>query len=241
MARDILSVVRNLLAKAEDKACTPQEAEAFFAKAQAMMTKHAIESHLLGVADAAQAEKIISVIMFRDDKSTMLVKAKRELINFLADVNNCRTVMHGRAYMTLMGHTSDVELVQMLFNSLMLQLQTMLLAAENAGDVRGVSGRVSYAHGYVRRLYTRMLAAKRASQDDAQASTAVGNALVLRDRTALVVDHMNTVFPKLGHARANTSADPRSAAYGVGHRDGGRADLGGSRLTGGQAGRSLGN
>ena len=55
---DVADKVRKLLAKAEDPATTPEEAESFTAKAQQMMTKYAID--LAMITDATRADKVVA-------------------------------------------------------------------------------------------------------------------------------------------------------------------------------------
>lgn len=234
MARDILSTLRLMLAKAEDPACTPAERDAFLDKAQAMMTAHAIESHMLGMADPKQREGIVKVrLLATTDKATLFIKAKRELLSGLAEVNQCRTVIGaGRAWLDVIGHASDVEMVQVMFASIMIQLQTALAAAERVGEVAGRTARVSYAHGYVRRVYGRLTAAKRAAASD---STTPGTALVLVDRTALVSNELPELYPNLSNRtfRCTDAAHNDPNAFRTGDRDGLRADLGGNAVRSG--------
>ena len=53
MSDAILSKVRKLLAKAEDPACTPAEAEAFTAKAAELIAKYGVDRALLAARDPA--------------------------------------------------------------------------------------------------------------------------------------------------------------------------------------------
>jgi len=229
MAHDMLSKIRGLLTKAENPACTEAEAIAFYDKAQELMAKHSFDMHQVGLTSPNKREGVVKVQMFKDDTRTLLIKAKRELLNYLAHLNHCRSVMVGRQWMDLWGHPSDIEMVQMMFNSIMLQLQTMMMAAERAGAGSDRSWRVNYAHGYVRRVYSRLKAAQDA-RNTAAAST--GTDLVLADRTAVVVSTMNDGYAKLGQSRkVSDSVDPWSSGYQRGTEDGNRANLGGNAVT----------
>jgi hypothetical protein len=230
----ITELVKKLLAQAEG---TPfeKERDTFLAKARELIEKHQIDAQLLGQADPSKREGVIRHRMFNDAKGQRLIKAKREMIQYLADVYGCQTIRHGangRAGLTLVGHESDVELILMMFNSLMLQLMTALAAAQNAGEVVGASGPVSYAHGWVRRVGTRLLSAK---ADAAATAGPMSQALVLVDRSAMVQAQVEEWWPKLRTRKQATSVNDYTA-YGAGSRDGNRADLGGTRLTG-EAGR----
>src|SRR3954469_12394641 len=54
MSDAILDKVRKLLAKAEDPACTPAEAEAFTGKAAELIAKYGVDSALLAASDPAR-------------------------------------------------------------------------------------------------------------------------------------------------------------------------------------------
>ena len=227
MAIDWADKIRKVLAKAEDPAATEEERASFLASAQRLAKDHAVDMHNLGVSDPQRAEAIEGVRWFADDKHTTLIKAKRELLFGLATLNRCRTVLHGRAFVNLIGHQFDMEIVSMMFTSVMLQLQTAMVVAERTAHAVNVrSWRVSYAHGYVRRVIERLRYADRSD------ASIPGTALVLVDRTALVNKRLADMYPKLRIATLKTSADSGSGAYARGVVDGSIADLGGARLGG---------
>src|SRR5215467_7562217 len=72
----ILDKVRKLLAKAEDPACTPAEAEAFTAKAAELIAKYGVDSALLAAADPTVdpvGDLVIEVLApYALDKCTLL-------------------------------------------------------------------------------------------------------------------------------------------------------------------------
>lgn len=160
----------------------------------------------------------------------MLVKAKRELFWGLADLNRCKTVgfgKNGRDYSMLIGFESDRNHVKVMFNSIMLQLQTDMVREERNGVCGPVRGwRTAFAHGYVRRVLSRLRAAQTAT-----VANVPGSALVLRDRSALVEDKFGQMFPKLRKATTKTSTG-NADGYRRGDAAGSRADLGGARVGG---------
>lgn len=230
MARDIMTTITNLLAKANNSACTPAEAEAFAAKAQELMTTYQVEVEI-GIRAGAEREKIGTRFLFRQEKGQRLIKARRQLWFALADMNSCRVVVHGangRAGATAFGHESDLTMVEAMYASLLIQMHTALAAAQNAGEVTGTSGPVSYAHGWVARVVTRLAHAKVQAMDT-NADANPGTSLVLVDRTAVVKEHIDTVYPKLHNVKMGTSIKDHGA-YGAGDRDGRNANLGGSAV-----------
>jgi hypothetical protein len=238
-AESVLRKVRGLLAKAES---TTNEAErdAYLAKAQQLQDAYKISSTLLAASGQAKREGI-DYTDTCNERNTPLIKAKRELIIGLADLNNCTTVMGpSRAYIRVFGHNSDRDFVLAMFNSIMLQLQAAM-ARDEEGPDKG--WRVSYAHGYVRRVYSRLKQAQERSQaENPTTGDRRSNALVLVDRTALVSKHMNDFYGdqlKVGR-RIPTEAGRNEAGYRSGDAAGMRADLGGARVGGQQAAKPLG-
>lgn len=234
--------IRKLLAKAEDAATPQVERDNILANAHRLAEAQAIDIHRLGMTDPARMEEIISETWFGDGKRTALIKAKRELLFGLADLNRCRSVMHGRAYVVLVGHRSDVEFIGQMWNSIMLQLQTAMTRAESEegvhpGQVK--SWRVNYAHGYVRRVVDRMNEAAPKEEVPFAPRETISNALVLADRSERVSQHVAELYPKLGKANMGTSVRGWSDAYRRGSVDGNQADLGGTRV--GNGGGSIGS
>ena len=121
----ILERVRALLAQAESTTFEA-EAEAFTAKAQELMTRHAIDSALVS-AQADRGEAPITVRVPIDDP---YVDAKSLLLHCVAENSRCRSVFHGHfALATLVGFASDVAATEVLFTSLLVQAQTAMQAA----------------------------------------------------------------------------------------------------------------
>lgn len=235
---DAMDKIRKLLAMAEGGA-TEGERSAFLAKAQHLMTMHAIDQATIdAVAKPGTGELVEHIDMLRDDKRSMMVKAKRELIFGLAKIFNCSALrINDRAYMRVYGHTTDLELFQLMYNSIMLQLLTGVEAAKRDRDVSGTTGVVNYAHGYVRRVLGRLRAAREATV----ASIGVpGTDIVLADRTALVDARIATLYPKIRTMGSGNAPRFDPTAYGRGGLDGSRADLGQTRVDGSSGHRQLG-
>ena len=120
----ILDKVRKLLAKAEDPACTPAEAEAFTAKAAELIAKYGVDAALLAETDPERdpvGDRVVDVpAPYATEKCTLLSEVATEL--------RCRAVRRlrrgsaGKEFsMHLFGHAADLERVEVLFTSLLVQ------------------------------------------------------------------------------------------------------------------------
>jgi hypothetical protein len=233
----VLDKIQKLLAQAEGTS-HEGEASAFLAKAQELQEAYLIEQHELIRDGQAKAEEI-GFIVTLEGKSTPLIKAKRELMWGLAALNRCMSTMaHDRSYVRIYGFESDRELVLAMFNSIMMQLQTAMPIAERtdyntfSGPVKG--WRVSFAHGYVRRVLERLNDAQMRRNQDAQAASTPGAELVLVNRAELVKNYLNDNVSTRKNSGYRTDAAGNEAGYASGDRHGATADLGGTRIGGGR-------
>lgn len=248
--------IQALLALAEDaaKANNEELRDTYLEKASALQLKFAIADAMLRTEDREGIEEA----EFCRESNTLLIKAKRILINELADLNRGTSILmpewqrsakgtpklNRRAYIRVYAHKSDLDFIRMMYTSLIIQMQTMMAADERA-EIEGAFGgpksmtnawRVSYAYGWVRRVVARLREAK-ARQEAAETASTPGTALVLADRKALVTKHLEQAHPSLRkHNPRHDDKDPRGRA--AGHAAGNRADLG-QRKMGSEATRSI--
>lgn len=245
-------IIQGLLASAEVAAGRGDEGarDEALAKASALQLKFAIDDAMLAVG--TQSKEGISEADFCTESNTPLIKAKRILINGLATWNRGKAIMMGemkdkrgggkrwdkRAKVRVYAHASDLQFITMLYSSLLLQMQTMM-----ANDERKIldsyypparpsaamaSWRVSYAYGWVDRVLGRI--AEAARRNEAQAETGQpGTALVLRDRTQLVHDHVAGKFGNLKKTSYRHD-DKDEAGRRAGRAAAERADLGGKKI-----------
>src|SRR5215204_3089263 len=124
MTDTALERVRKLLAKAEDPGCTPEEAAALNDKAAELIAKYGVDRAMLAAARPDSdivGDLVIAVFApYALDKSGLLATVARAL--------RCRTVRakkwagDGYAYtMHLFGFASDLERVELLYTSLLVQ------------------------------------------------------------------------------------------------------------------------
>ena len=161
---DLADKVRKLLAKAEDPATTPEEAEAFTAKAQQMMTKYAID--LAMVADPATADRLLERDWVVEGP---YATHKVSIINAVARANDCRVLYaelpRGRKRIYVVGFAGDVDWVETLTRSLEVQLAAALAAAVRAKPA-GVHGRtysVAFVQGFAVEISNRLHRARQAA------------------------------------------------------------------------------
>jgi hypothetical protein len=241
-----------LLAQAEGEAKAGNEAarDVFLEKAAALQLKYAIEDAMLRRDHGVGSEEIVHADFCRES-NTPLIKAKRELIAGLAELYRGRAILmpewqprkdgkglklNRRAYVRVYAHESDLRFINQLYTSLILQMQTMMAADERRHTEIWRSNlpawRVSYAYGWVGRVCARLREA--GQRNEAAAETgAPGTALVLRDRTALVNDHVTASIGKTGKAKYRRD-DNDVAGRRAGRAAAEQADLGGKKVQGTQ-------
>ncbi len=225
MPEQILSKVRKLLAKAEDPACTTDEALAFTAKAAQLIAKYGIDRALLAAGDPASdpvGDRVIALeAPYALDKAGLLAGVAGPL--------RCRSVRRrdrDGLSMHLFGTLCDLERVELLFTSLLVQAAHGLAAAVVPAWEHAAAFRRSWLAGFTAAVSARL----REAEARAAATTSASGpsvALVLADRTAHVDRRMAEAYPRL-----RTAARRRLAGGGLdqGYAAGRGADLGGARL-----------
>lgn len=234
----MIDTIRALMAKAE-RTDNEHERDAYLAKAQELMFKHAVSEGMLAAAGNRSAEDRITMkTIFADSKGQQFIKARRELWWGLADLNRIKIVVTGRngrdatwAY----GYVADLEFVEIMYASLDVQLTRALAANRPSGATR--SWAVSFAHGYVRRVIARLRDAQAAQM---AGSDVPGTALVIRNRKDDVDAYVAERLNNLRRVRMTTSNNDMGG-YNAGAAAGNQADLGGRRVGSTSNARRLGN
>jgi hypothetical protein len=191
MNDSLLARVRKLLAKAEDPACTPAEAEAFTAKATQLIAKYGVDQALLAATDPDAdpvGDRIITIAPpYARDKAGLLAAVAMSL--------RCRVVhleRQGTARSHLFGHAADLERVELLFTSLLVQAAHGLAAATVPWGEHHAAFRRSWLVGYTEAVRARLV-----ESEQSAATEAPGVELVLVDRTELVEQRRDEVYPRL--------------------------------------------
>jgi hypothetical protein len=237
-----LATVRKLLAKAE-RTATEAEAEIYTAKAVELMARHGIDAALLAAADPGSDEIGPLRIGMQDPYSA----GKARLLGWTAAALRCRWVLHGAwggrvAAVTVFGHASDRERVEVLYTSLLLQATAQLVRVRPPWPGESVAAyRRSWLEGFSAQIHRRLVEAEERAAAGATARDTAGShggvAVVLADRRRRVETEFASTYPRLATLRPSVlSGSGRTAGALAGQR----ADLGGSGGLGVGRQRALG-
>ncbi|MFD9459730.1 DUF2786 domain-containing protein [Streptomyces sp. NPDC060027] len=188
----MLTRIRALLAKAEATGF-PEEAEALSAKAQELMARHSIDEALLAARTHAKDAPGACRIGVEPPYET----AKAVLLDAVAGANRCRAVWNeALGFSTVVGFEPDLEAVELLYTSLLVQATAAMTKAEAAqragGRKRTKSFRQSFLAAYAHRIGDRL-----ASVAEGQVTATEGELLpVLAARDVAVADHLDRMFPE---------------------------------------------
>jgi hypothetical protein len=218
----IVAKVRALLAKAESTDF-PAEAESLTAKAQELITRHAIDRVLLAADD--DAGPTARRIPFDEPYAS----AKALLLGAIAHANGCRCVSSDAlGFSTVFGYADDLDTVELLHTSLLVQAMRSLAAAGRdappGAQTRSRAYRRAFLLGFASQIGRRL----REAADEVTSAEAerVGPSLlpVLASRERKVADEMVRVFPRLATGRRVTVSD--GAGWVAGQAAGQMASLG---------------
>jgi hypothetical protein len=200
----VLERVRALLAKAESTTFA-EEAEAFTAKAQELMARHALDRAMLedaGAGGGPGGRRIGT-----DDP---YARAKSLLLDEVATANRCRTAWSGSlGFATVFGHEPDLDSVELLYTSLLVQAARAIAAAGPQVDRWGRSTTRSFRKSFYVAYATRIGQRLRESTAAAEAAGAEahGAALlpVLAGRDRAVDDAFREAFPTTERYRVSAT------------------------------------
>ncbi|WP_405931476.1 DUF2786 domain-containing protein [Streptomyces sp. NBC_00827] len=219
----MLTRIRALLAKAEATGF-PEEAEALSAKAQELMARHSIDEALLAARTHAKDAPGACRIGVEAPYET----AKAVLLDAVAGANRCRAVWNDAlGFSTVVGFEPDLEAVELLYTSLLVQATAAMTKAEAAqragGRKRTKTFRQSFLAAYAHRIGDRL-----ASAAESQVTAAEGELLpVLVARDVAVADHMERMFPQTVTTRLRGVTDAAGWEEGAAAAD--RAQVRGRR------------
>lgn len=151
-----LARIRALLAKAEATGYPP-EAEALSAKAQELMARHSVDEALL--ASRTQAKDAPAACRIGVDAPYETAKAV--LLDAVAGANRCRAVWNSAfGFSTVVGFEPDLEAVELLYTSLLVQGSAAMTRAEAeqraAGRKRTKTFRQSFLAAYAHHIGDRL-------------------------------------------------------------------------------------
>ncbi|WP_345577635.1 DUF2786 domain-containing protein [Streptomyces prasinosporus] len=206
----VLGRIRALLAKAEATGF-PEEAEALSAKAQELMARHSVDEALL----AARAPSAETPGACRIGVEPPYEQAKAVLLDAVAGANHCRAVWNEPlGFSTVVGFAPDLEAVELLYTSLLVQATTAMTVAEAAqragGRRRTKTFRQSFLAAYAHRVGTRLAAVAESQVSDDLLP-------VLASREVAVTDRTDRLFPE------TTTTRLRGVSDAAGWEEGARA------------------
>ncbi|SES04418.1 Protein of unknown function [Lentzea albida] len=213
----VLNRVRGLLAKAESTAF-PEEAEALSAKAQELMNRHALERAVLDADLPAQATSRRLWL----DKSYF--KEKSQLVHVVAEAFRSRAVAYdGFGFVALVGDEVDLESVELLATSLLVQATRAMVAvggrAGKGSEARSRPFRKSFLVAYASRIGERLTPDTPEAEDERLLP-------VLANRKQAV----DTLFSEMFTRTRTSRVTVRSAAgWGAGRAAADAADIGTGR------------
>jgi hypothetical protein len=213
-ADPVLERVRRLLAKAESSTFEA-EATAFTAKAQELMTRHAIDAALLhGTGD--DTEQTVSVRVPVDNP---YVKAKSLLLQIVAQHGRCRSVaLSSLAMSSVIGFPADVAAVELLFTSLLLQAQRALNEAARTAPpgtrTRRQSYRSAFLVAYAQRIDDRLGEINDAVYADVEATQGGSFLPALRSRAEQIDAEVSERFGTLASSTVRGGYDAAGWAHG---------------------------
>ncbi|MGH3980554.1 MAG: DUF2786 domain-containing protein, partial [Pseudonocardiaceae bacterium] len=195
----VLSRVRALLSKAESTGF-PEEAEALSAKAQELMSRYALEHAVLDAEQGTDPEPATARRLWLDNP---YVGAKALLVNAVASANRCRTMLYEKiGFITVLGDEVDLEIVEVLTTSLLVQATKAMLAGgsrvSRTGQSRTRSYRQSFLVSYATRIGERLSTATEEAMTGGCGDPAVDTDRllpVLAARERVVDDLFETMFP----------------------------------------------
>jgi Protein of unknown function (DUF2786) len=165
----VLGRIRALLAKAEATEFA-EEAEALSARAQQLMAKYSIDHALLaareGHPDTPAARRLAVDNPYEAPKANLL--------QTVAQANRCRTVwLKELGLVTVIGFPADLDAVELLFTSLLVQANAAMLRAGGKKDAYGRSRtrafRQSFLVSYAIRIGERLAEAASHAEQEAVA------------------------------------------------------------------------
>lgn len=205
----LLDRVRALLAKAESTTY-PAEAETYTTKAQELIARHSIDEAL--VVARGEAATVVPFAR-RIGVDHPYENEKAALLDAVAGANRCYAVWSPElGFATVFGFDGDIDAVDLLHTSLLVQANRAMSAAEpSGGQTGGKAGRArlktfrqSFLVGFAVRIGERLAQASEAAVTEA-AQPAPGAASdllpVLAARDAQVRETMDRIFPRTVRGR----------------------------------------
>jgi len=223
-----LTRIRALLDNAESYAQQGNNdaAESYRNKAISLMARHGIEEAML----SARHHRDEVPVQRRVDLPRPYPQDKAALLNAITQALGARAIRFTgqEPHMILVGFDSDLDRVELLYTSLLIQAFAELARTPLPHDTNRVSFTKSWLAGFATVVGSRIEDAEARARGEYAAENGVGTEIVVRDRSQRVESTYAQLFPQRRTTR-------RSVGSGVGYlrgRDAGqRADIGARKVS----------
>ncbi|CUU54118.1 Protein of unknown function (DUF2786) [Parafrankia irregularis] len=218
----VLDRVRALLAKAESTTFA-EEAEALTTKAQQLMARYSIDDALLAARGSSASA---STFTSADEPGASRIgignpyeEPKAILLNVIAEANRCRSIwVRNLGFMTVIGYPTDLEAVELLYTSLLVQATAAVTRAGGRQDRYGRSRtrafRKSFLISFATRIGERLATATEQAGADAAAASGDSRLLpALAARNDSVREAAERMFPEVV-AKTVNAADVEGGVLG---------------------------
>ncbi|TDD96023.1 DUF2786 domain-containing protein, partial [Jiangella asiatica] len=218
----ILGRVRALLAKAESTTF-PDEAEALSAKAQELMSRYSIEHALAQAATPAGAPRSTASAR-RIWLDAPYLSTKTLLVAEVGSANHCRTISSEKiGFVTVLGSDVDLDVVELLTTSLLVQATRAMLATGSRTSRFGTSRTRSFRHSFLLAYATRIGERLRETASRTEAATGSDLVPVFAERSRAIDTLAGSLFP--GTVRRRSFAAGNADGWGAGRSAADRAVL----------------
>lgn len=228
----LLDRVRKLLAKAEAEGVTAHEAEALNGKAAELMARYGIDRAMLAASGKVEDKPGSRIIYIPNPYAGV----RSSLLGALATAMRCTPILLGpkdeviRERVHIFGYASDLERLDLLYTSVLVQMAAAFAAVVPPPGVSRVRAwNRSWLLGYCYAVATRVREAEeRAAANAATTDRASGpgTALVLADRSLVIRRNADEAYPFTRKKRTTYSG----SGYQDGHAKGQQADIGQGRV-----------
>lgn len=230
----MLSKIRALLAHAENEGNTEEARQSYMAKAMTLLAKYGIDRTMVDASkprtEAVEVLEVRFVAPYTYEKGRLL-----GAVGSAYPARIIQWVRRGNPVKAqVVGFASDLEQIEMLYTSLLLQMVSGLSKANAPSGFYSNTDltvwRRSWQRGFASEVGTRLRAARAetAKEYDRAHSDGPGTDLVLVDRKAAVESRYDEMFPDATNARKRKRQ--LNGGFHDGRAEGKRADIGGGKI-----------
>lgn len=231
LTSDRLRKVRALLAKAE-QTDFPDEADTYLGKAAMLIAKWELDEAM--VWEHTPSDRRAAPITAMVGIPAPYAGRKSVLLGVVGEANGCRVIRVGHSSeghrFAVIGFAHDVEVTELLFSSLLVQMTRAMLADESRQPTPTATAqwRRSFIVAFSNRVDERLQSARHTAgveHDRVAGASQPSAALVLIDRSKRVDEETRRQFPRLRSSYVSSGSSSSGAR--AGKRAGDRAELGG--------------